>query len=246
MPGSSIHQAELDDYRITSAGEIQGLIQRLLEERTLVTLSGPQGERYITMLWQTDAASHCLSFSAEDGDSRLDELLEGGEIAAVAYLDSIKIQFDLDGVLQVSGPQGRNLRANWPQTIYRFQRRDAFRVQPLNNHTPTARLNHPALPDMPLSLRVLDVSLSGVALFLPDNVPMIPAGVKLAHCRLELDDSTSVDVSLVVHHVTAIHPQTHGVRLGCELLDVDRTDRTLGTYINQTQKRRAALAQERR
>jgi c-di-GMP-binding flagellar brake protein YcgR len=246
MPGTRDHPAHLADFRITSTAEIQGIIQRLLEDRTLVTLSGPQGESYITMLWQADAANQSLSFSAEDGDGRLDALLEGGEISVVAYLDSIKVQFDLDGVLQVSAPRGRTLRANWPQTVYRFQRRDAFRVSPLNTHTPVAKLYHPSAPHMPLSLRVLDVSLSGVALFLPDNVPMIPAGVKIAHCRLELDDVNAIEVSLVVHHVTAIHPQTQGVRLGCELLDMDGTDRTLGNYINQTQKRRALLALERR
>jgi c-di-GMP-binding flagellar brake protein YcgR len=246
MTGQRMSPTELDDYRITAAAEIQLLVQRLLDERALITLSGPQGDSHMTLLSHTDATAGTLSLSADDGDARLDELIESGELTATAYLDRIKIQFDLDGVLQVSAPRGRSLRAQWPQVIYRFQRREAFRVLPLSNHTPTAHLHHPAHPDRPLSLRVLDVSLGGVALFLPDDVPMIPAGVKLPHCRLELDDMTSLDVTLVVHHVTAIHPQTRGVRLGCELLDVDRTDRSLGTYINQTQKRRAALSLERR
>jgi c-di-GMP-binding flagellar brake protein YcgR len=246
MTGQRMSPTELDDYRITAAAEIQLLVQRLLDERALITLSGPQGDSHMTLLSHTDATAGTLSLSADDGDARLDELIESGELTATAYLDRIKIQFDLDGVLQVSAPRGRSLRAQWPQVVYRFQRREAFRVLPLSSHAPTAHLQHPTHPERELSLRVLDVSLGGVALFLPDDVPMIPAGVKLPHCRLALDDMTSLDVTLVVHHVTAIHPQTRGVRLGCELLDVDRTDRSLGTYINQTQKRRAALSLERR
>jgi c-di-GMP-binding flagellar brake protein YcgR len=246
MAGSRSHQADLDDYRITAPAEIQAMLQRLVDERGLVSLSGPQGQAYTTLMWQADVQHRHIHFSAEDGDDRLDALIEGGEITAVAYLDQIKVQFDLAGLLQVTGPQGSSLRANWPGLIYRFQRREAFRVQPLPAQVPTAHLYHPHMPDVELHLRVLDVSLGGVALFLPDKVPMIPAGVKLQGCRLELDDQTALTVTMVVHHVTAIHPQTHGVRLGCELMDVDRTDRSLGNYINQTQKRRAALALERR
>jgi c-di-GMP-binding flagellar brake protein YcgR len=246
MTGQRMSPTELDDYRITAAAEIQLLVQRLLDERALITLSGPQGDSHMTLLSHADATAGTLSLSADDGDARLDELIESGELTATAYLDRIKIQFDLDGVLQISAPRGRSLRAQWPQVVYRFQRREAFRVLPLSSHAPTAHLQHPTHPERELALRVLDVSLGGVALFLPDDVPMIPAGVKLPHCRLALDDMTSLDVTLVVHHVTAIHPQTRGVRLGCELLDLDRADRSLGTYINQTQKRRAALTLDRR
>jgi flagellar brake protein len=246
MAGSQAHPADLDGYGITAPAEIQALLHRLVDERSLISLSGPQGQGHITLMWHVDPSQRHLHFSAEDGDDRLDALIEGGEVTAVVYLDRIKIQFDLNGLLQVRSARGRSLRAQWPDVVFRFQRREAYRVQPLPAQVPMAHLFHPQATDMALQLRVLDVSLSGVALFLPDQVPMIPAGVKLSGCRLELDDQTSLTVNLIVHHVTAIHPQTRGVRLGCELLDMDRADRSLGNYINQTQKRRAALAIERR
>ncbi|MFT3858035.1 MAG: flagellar brake protein [Aquabacterium sp.] len=246
MPMSRADAAALDEYRVTSPVEIQALLQRLLDERALVTLSGPGNESYTTLLWQADAARQTLCFSASDGDAQLDALLESGEISAVAYLDSIKIQFDLDGVLEVHGGHHHALNAHYPKVMYRFQRRAAFRVQPFAAKTPVARFRHPAMPDMQLALRVLDVSLSGVALFLPDNVPMIAAGVKIGQCRLDLDDDTSLEVGLIIHHVTAIHPESKGARLGCEITGVDWSDRTLQQYINQTQKRRIALPGDKR
>lgn len=246
MPGSLAAAAELDDYRITSSVEIQGLMKQLLDSRAMVTFSGPNGESYTTLMWSAEQDRQILCFSGEDGDSRLDALLETGEVVAVAYLDSIKIQFDVEGLVHVKGGQNSALNARYPRVVYRFQRRAAFRVQPLSTKSPVARFPHPAMHEMQLALRVLDVSLSGVALFLPDNVPMIAAGVKIGKCQLVLDDDTELTVGLMIHHVTAIHPESKGVRLGCELVGVDWSDRTLQHYINQTQKRRLALTADKR
>ncbi|WP_290869224.1 flagellar brake protein [Aquabacterium sp.] len=232
---------DLDDFRITSPVEILAFLRQLQEGHVLVTLSGPGGASYSTLLWSLDTQRQTISFSAEDGDARLQALLEGNEVVAVAYLDSIKLQFDVDGLVRVRGGQHQALNGSLPRVLYRFQRRGAFRVRPLSGHTPMATFRHPALPDMALSLRVIDVSLGGIALFLPDNVPMIPAGVRINHCQVTLDDETRLDVGLVIHHVTVINPEAKGARLGCELLGLDHRDRSLQHYVNQTQKRRLAL-----
>lgn len=237
---------QLEDFRLTSRSEIVGLLKRLVDERCLVTLSGPQGGSFMTLLQDVDVTHQRLQFSSDDGHDQLDALLEQGEVAAVAYLDRVKIQFDLDGVHEVRSAAGKHLRAAWPDVLYRFQRRDAFRVQPLGQKVPMLHCRHPATAGLELHLRVLDLSLGGMGLFLPEGVPPLPTGVQIGPCRLDLDDQTSLVIEMVVQHVTAIHPQTRGVRLGCALLNVDRIDRSLGDYINQTQKRRAALSMDRR
>jgi c-di-GMP-binding flagellar brake protein YcgR len=246
MPVSSAAKAEMEDYRITSEVEIQSYLQQVLTARTLVTLSGPSGVSYTTMMRSAEAGPNALSFITEERNARIDALLECGEIVAVAYLDSIKLQFDLEGVVRVKDGLHSALHAHYPRVLFRFQRRSAFRVQPLPPKNAVARFPHPDMPDMQLALPVLDVSLNGVALFLPDNVPMIAAGVKIGQCLLELDEDTSMDVAMLIHHVTAINPESKGARLGCELVDLEWSDRRLQHYINQTQKRRLALLAEQR
>ncbi len=106
-----------------------------------------------------------------------------------------------------------------------------------------AHMRHPALPDMKLDLRVLDISLGGVALFLPHNVPMVSPGVKIGQCFLDLDSDTRLEIGLIIHHVSVINPESQGARLGCELINVNgATERALQQYVNQTEKRRLALA----
>ncbi|MES2090872.1 MAG: flagellar regulator YcgR PilZN domain-containing protein [Pseudomonadota bacterium] len=233
----------MDDYRITAAVEIDALLKRLLNDNTLMTLSGPGGNSYSTMLWSVDSTRGIICFSAEAGDARLQALLETQEVVAVGYLDSIKLQFDLEGLIQVHGPSGTALNAQYPRVLYRFQRRSCFRVQPLISNCPVAHLRHPSMPDMQLELRVLDVSLNGLALFLPHNVPMVSAGVKIGQCFLELDSDTRLEMGLVIHHVSVINPASQGARLGCELVSLNgASERALQQYINQTQKRRLALS----
>lgn len=235
---------DTDDYRITSAAERQAIFRQLIDTNAMVTLSGPGGHSYSTMMWQADPERGVISLSADSGDPRLTPLLNTDEVVAVAYLDSIKVQFDIDGAVQVRGPQTA-LNARYPAFIYRFQRRSYFRVKPLISTAPVAHFKHPGMPEMSLSLSIADVSLGGVALTLPADMPQVPAGVVLDGCTLELDADTQIDVVLMVHHVTVLDLQTgkHQSRLGCEIVDLDGLDeRALQHYINQTQKRRNALA----
>lgn len=242
MPMSLSASNALDDYRISATSEIEDLLRRMEAERALITLSGPDGVSYTTLLWGIDSPRGLISFSADGADSALQTLLESDELQAVAYLDRIKVQFELEGLVHVRGGRIDVLNARLPREVFRFQRRSAFRVQPFANPGPVAEFRHPAMPDMKVALRVLDVSLSGVALFLPENVPAIDAGVRVNQCSLKLDAETQLDVSLLIHHVTALQPEARGSRLGCEFASLDGQDRSLQHYINQTQKRRIVLA----
>lgn len=232
----------LDDFRLTSTAEVDGLLNRLLDAHALVTLSGPQGHHCTTMLRLVDRARGVVQLDAPRDIRSLQLLLESGEVVAVSYLDSIKVQFDIDAAMLVGSGDEAVITARLPAVVYRFQRRAAFRVRPFASQSPLASFSHPAMPDMQLSLRMLDISLTGVGLLLPANVPPIEPGVRIGQARLRLDDATELDVGLFIHHVTPLAPTGQGIRLGCELRADRQHERALQLYINQTQKRQLALA----
>lgn len=149
MPTSRAAQESLDDYRIASSVEIQALLAQVQAQRALVTLSSPDGASYTTLLCGIDPRLGLISFSGDGGDDAMQSLLESDEIVAVVYLDRIKVQFDIEGLVHVRG-QSEALNARMPQVVFRFQRRSAFRVQPLSSHGPVAEFRHPAMPDMRL------------------------------------------------------------------------------------------------
>ena len=235
----------LEAYRLSAPSEVAALLRRLQEANVLLTLSTPHGAAYTTTLWATDATRGVLSFAAEPNDSQVQALLAGDEAVVVGYCENIKVQFDVHGLVLVHGARASALNAAYPRELYRFQRRDSFRVRPVLRDVPVARLRHPMLPDMEITLRVLDVSIGGCALLLPDDIPTLSPGVLINGVQIELSFDARFETALRLQHVTAIQPDAHGVRLGCELVHLGQdAERTLQRFIDQTQKRRRVLTLE--
>ena len=229
------------EFRVAHPQECRVLLRQLRDGSVPVNLSAPGGGAYTTVLWSVE--EHAIAFDAGVRGSLLEPLLEGGEVTAVAYLDAVKLQFDLHDPMLVHGAQATLLRATMPREIYRFQRRQSYRVRVADRGTPVARLRHPSIPDMQLALRVLDVSLGGCALWLPSDVPPIAAGTQLAEVEITLDIDTHFHVPLQLQHVSALAPGSHGVRLGCEWQLSPSAERSVQRFVDQAQKRRRLLAQ---
>ena len=245
MPLDAVAAAHggLDDFHITAPAELATMLRQLLDANVVLNLNAPNGTAVAVTLWTVDAAREVISFSADPHSPQLQALIECNEAVAVGYLDSVKLQFDVHGLLLVHNGRTSAISCGYPRDMFRFQRRNGYRVRPLLRHAPLARLRHPTLRDMPLALRVLDVSIGGCGLFLPDDVPMIEPGVLLNGVVIELDADTRISTPLRLQHVTSLQHDAGGVRLGCEMVNVGGDNlRALQRYIDQTQKRRRQIA----
>jgi len=230
-------------FRVDDRADMLSTLQQLRDAGVPVVLSTPAGVAISSQLWSMDPVREQLCFSADDASPRLGQMAQADEAVAVSYLDEVKLQFDLTELLLVHGHGSQVLRARWPQTLYRFQRRDSYRVRTLQRHAPKVRLRHPSMPDMLLALRIVDVSAGGCALALPDDVPPLQPGVTLHGARIELDGDTAFNASLKLQHVSSLQPGASGVRLGCELLALEApAQRALQRYIDRTQQRRRLLS----
>ena len=230
-------------FRCDHPREVQALLRQLRDGAVPVALSGPGGANLCATVWTVDGDHNRITFDVEPGDSQLAGLVEHNEATAVAYLDAVKLQFDLRDLLLVRNPRASALQARLPRHLYRFQRRASYRVRPPERSVPVARLRHPALADMTLHLRILDLSVGGCALLLPDDVPTLPLGATLHAVALLLDSQTTIDVTLRLQHASSVQGGAAGLRLGCELLHLAPiTERELQRHIDQAQKRRCLLS----
>jgi flagellar brake protein len=255
------------EYRIGHASERLALLKVLREEHVQVVLSAPEGGSITTSLFALDEAGGRIHFSGNLGSPHLAGLIDSDEVVAVAYLQSVKLQFDLHDLVLVHSDKATTLQCPLPQEMFRFQRRDAFRVRPIGRNAPVVKMRHPAVRDMKLALRVVDVSIGGCALWLPHDVPPLQPGTKFADVLVELDTDTSIAMELTVHYVTMLSTGADvsagrdtegsptdktlsavpragesGVRLGCSWRPLNPSAmRGLQLWIDQTQKRRRML-----
>lgn len=233
----------LGDFLITSPTELNAMLRKLQDGNVLLNVNAPNGSAITATLWSIDTARDSISLNVDAADPQLQAVLDGNEAVIVGYLDSVKLQFDLQGMVLVRGAGGCALSCSMPREMFRFQRRSAYRVRPLLRNAPTATLRHPMIAEMQLSLRILDVSLSGCALFLPDDVPALDPGVLMNGVHIDLDADTHFSANLRLQHITALNAESQGTRLGCELVELARdAERALQRYVEQTQKRRRLMS----
>lgn len=122
------------------------------------------------------------------------------------------------------------------------QRRQAYRVRSTEPPAPTVTLRHPSMPEMRITLPLVDVSAGGCALPVPDDVPPLQPGTRLNGARIDLDDRTRFECALQLQHVSTLGG-TEGPSLGCLFVGVDpAAQRALQRWIDRTQQRQRRLA----
>jgi flagellar brake protein len=234
------------DCRLDHPEEIAATLRRFLERELPLSLSAPDGTVLSTSLWAEDRVSGLIVFSVGADVERAERVAQCNEAVAVGYLDNVRLQFDVGGLVLVHGNDACALNAEYPASMMRFQRRDAYRVRPLEHAQPTVHVTHPLVPDALLRMRVTDISHGGIALVCAGGVGPFQLGQALPDAVLELDHLTQVSMGLRVVRVegpsTARQEAGAGWRLGCEMVDLRGEDaRVLQRYIDNTQRRRRML-----
>lgn len=232
-------------FRVPHAADRLALFRQLRDTATPLVLAAPAGVSARCVLWSLDSDSGRLSFSADDDSPQWQGLVDANEALAVGYLDSVKLQFELDHLVLVRGAKGMALQAAMPANLYRFQRRDSFRVRPAGAIGPKLMLRHPSLPDMRLELRILDLSVGGCSLLRPADVPELCPGLTLHGVQVELDATNSFVAGLELHHIASIGNDAGAQRIGCAWHGLDPfAERALQRYVNDTQKQHRLLIGE--
>jgi c-di-GMP-binding flagellar brake protein YcgR len=232
----------LAEFRVAEPREIVSMLRALCDGNVPVNLNASDGSVFTTTLWTIDADRGTIGFVADVADTRMQALLECEEAIVVGYLNNVKVQFEVGNLVLVRGSRAAVLSCAAPRQVFRFQRRNAFRVRPLMRSAPMARVSFDDAGTEHL-LRVVDVSIGGCAVFLPDDVAPPAPGSRLERAEIDLDADTRFKVDMRLQHITAIHADARGVRLGFEFLRANgEALRALQRFIDQTQKRGKLMA----
>jgi c-di-GMP-binding flagellar brake protein YcgR len=233
------------EFRVTNQNEIGIHLRKLVDASVPFNISGPGGASLTTLLWAVDPSRGVMSFSIDSPTPELQQLVEADEAVAVAYQESVKYQFDITGLVLLRGGQSSALQCRIPDSIYRFQRRSAYRVRTPERGAPMLRMRHPAKADLVLALRVLDLSIGGCSLLMPAGAPPLKEGTEVRGVRLDMDTDTRFVTNVSIRRVADLKDeegQVIGSRVGVQWLRLDGSaERALQLYIDGLQKKRRMM-----
>jgi len=226
---------ELERFAIYSRTEIVALLRQLRDKQVLVTLYYDQSAGFtVSNVLDVNEGFEELILDRTSDANVQRAIYASKQLVVVAFLDNVKLQFSV-GTAEAVDYQGRpSFRVRLPQQLLRMQRRNSYRRQPPAMRPATCLVPSPREPGQYESVRVLDLSVGGIALFVHPIQFDLPAEHNLENCYLDLPDVGQITVALRVRYVDAQTGADGVRRCGCEFVDLSESAaRMLQRYLNK-------------
>lgn len=226
---------ELERFAIYARSEIVGLLRQLRDKQVLVTLYYDQATGFtVSNVLDVNEGFEELILDRTSDPSAQRAIYASKQLVVVAFLDNVKLQCSV-GTAEAVDHQGRPaFRVRLPQQMLRMQRRNSYRRQPPAVRPATCLVPSPREQGQYESVRVLDLSVGGLALFVHPIQFDLPAEHKLENCYLDLPDVGQITVTLKVRYVDAEAGNDGVRRCGCEFVELSESAaRMLQRYMNK-------------
>jgi c-di-GMP-binding flagellar brake protein YcgR len=210
----------LERYWLYSKFEIETLIARLCDDRVPMTVYwGSDGQFAVTQIMKVDAVRNEMHCDLPSAPQQQLQLLEASELVFVAFVESIKLQFTLEAPRRSSDGGYPTFHCALPDRVLRLQRREYYRVRTPETVSASCLVPYSGDRAQYESLRVLDVSVGGLAMLAYPRHFDPAHGAVIDRCYLDLPGVGTVTVRLRVAHVEAAQDELSR-RCGCEFLDL--------------------------
>ena len=217
---------DLDNCLVHSHVEILGLLRDIAAKHALLTIHFNEGADFIVttlLAVNPDFEEVVIDCGADRATNA--RLLAAPRLTAVTFLDHIKIQF-ATGRAQETTFQGHPaFRIRVPESLLRLQRRNYYRVKVPLGRPVLCRVPRADAAGKHVDLKVMDISVGGMALLtVPESFDR-EVGQPVEDCRVTLPDHGDFRVSLEVRNteMLAEGPKQNLKRLGCQFIALPGT-----------------------
>jgi flagellar brake protein len=246
----------LSNFDITAPIERLAILEKLRSDGALLSVCSLENpnETIVTQLLSIDATSGRMAFELSHDDAHMNFIARHRNAIVVAIEEKIKLQFVVTGIALGKDARSPLLLANLPDSIYRVQRREAFRIRPLATHPATclipmqskrqalqnkrAKLAAPPLFDA----QVLDVSVGGLSLELLAFDDEFELGDIVEDCFLHLPGQTAFRCTLKLCYLGAPYLTDKSYRVGAHFEKLpSESERAIQRYVNAVEISRKSV-----
>lgn len=229
---------ELERFAIYSQSEIVGLLRQLSERQVLVTLYYDQVAGFaVSNVLEVNAGFDELLLDCSADPAARQAILTSQQLVMVAFLDNVKLQCTVGPAAAVKHRARSVFRVGLPQQMLRMQRRNHLRRQPPAGRPAMCLVPSPDGEGQYESLRVLDLSIGGLAVLAHPVKFELPTEGDIEQCYLDLPDVGQITVTLRLRYIDPVSvdgAQQPARRCGCEFVDLSGpAKRLLQRYMNK-------------
>ena len=228
-----------DQYRLTSAREIEFVLQNIAKGNSRIALYYSEANDFIlTTLLGVDATGLWLEQSQKsDANARI---LQSKKLIFVSSHFQVKVQF-VSEQATASTCQGRPaFFLKLPQNIYRLQRREYYRLTtPVSDPLRCVIPNEQAVEHHPHEVTIMDISGGGVGLTCTEQDAVLVPGHTYNNCRIDLLDVGEFSGTIEVKNLVLLSTSAGETvrRAGCEFKNLDGTSTImLQRYVTNMQR----------
>lgn len=236
---------DLESCMLYSRAEILAILQRLAEQRTLVTVyTDGDSEFAVSMVLQVDPDFDVIDFDMPADAQASARLLASRELVFVIFLENIKVQFRADVAKAVVVQESPAFRVRLPTQLLRLQRREYFRVRTPANARPTCLVPKSDGATEYESVHLTNISVGGLAAMTYPSQFELPVGRLVHNCYLDLPGIGAIRIAFRVVNIYDADPEHPSRRFGCEFVDLSSQARMMiQRYVNrmEAEQRKAAL-----
>ncbi len=231
---------EDDQYRITSAKEIEFIFRNIADSGSRIALYYSDSDDFIlTTLLGVDSTGLWLEQGPKAQDVR--RISASSKLIFVSSHNHVKIQFTTTEAREESYQGHAALFLAFPYSIHRLQRREYFRLitpvsNPLHCVIPTTRV---IAEKTPYDATIMDISGGGVGLTCTENDTLLTPGQTYKDCKIDLPDIGEISGTIEVKNLVVLSTPSGQVvrRAGCEFIELETSsDMLLQRYITAMQR----------
>lgn len=228
---------------IHSRMEILYILRAIQHKNELVTAYFNQGNDFIlTSIVDVDADFGTLILDFGVNEALNLRAMASDRIILVTTQDRVKVQFVVDGLVQVAHLGRPAFKASLPNELLKLQRREYYRLStPLINPIKCAMIKSDGGK---IEVTIADISLGGIAIANYQSLISFEIGDKFAACRIVLPDIGTVNTGIEIRneHEVTMKNGLKVERAGCMFIDLPSSQQAMiQRYIIKLDRERRAI-----